>query len=270
MPKKIDPELRERAVRMVREHQQDYPSVTAASKAVAERLGLGRESVRRWAAQAEIDASAKPGVTSARSTLRSSGSRPRTSGCARTWRSSARQRLSSWGSSTPATADRGVHRRSALPGARGRVDLPGPARAGPSDRRAHLPVHAHPERPRRARRYRRRPLTRVRPPRSDHLLPTRRARPRRHRPTPRVRPCGRRVPGRRSRPVVPPMRLRRNPAGHGHQAAGPRTTRLATYHAAAHHPPLPMRWLRARVAPRHLPGGRTSGEALASRAAVGT
>ena len=48
MPKKIDPELRERAVRMVREHQQDYPSVTAASKAVAERLGLGRESVRRW------------------------------------------------------------------------------------------------------------------------------------------------------------------------------------------------------------------------------
>lgn len=140
MPKKIDPELRERAVRMVREHQQDYPSVTAASKAVAERLGLGRESVRRWVAQAEIDAGAKPGVTSARSTLRSSGSRPRTSGCARTWRSSARQRLSSWGSSTPATADRGVHRRSALPGARGRVDLPGPARAGPSDRRAHLPV----------------------------------------------------------------------------------------------------------------------------------
>lgn len=64
MPKKIDPELRERAVRMVREHQQDYPSVTAASKAVAERLGLGRESVRRWVAQAEIDAGAKPGVTS--------------------------------------------------------------------------------------------------------------------------------------------------------------------------------------------------------------
>lgn len=64
MAKKIDPELRERAVRMVREHQQDYPSVTAASKAVAERLGLGRESVRRWVAQAEIDAGAKPGVTS--------------------------------------------------------------------------------------------------------------------------------------------------------------------------------------------------------------
>lgn len=51
MPKKIDPELCERAVRRVREHQQDYPSVTAASKAVAERLGLGRESVRRWVAQ---------------------------------------------------------------------------------------------------------------------------------------------------------------------------------------------------------------------------
>ncbi|GGO79154.1 hypothetical protein GCM10012276_38240 [Nocardioides deserti] len=41
MLRMIDPELRERAVRMVREHQQDYPSVSAASKAVAERLGLG-------------------------------------------------------------------------------------------------------------------------------------------------------------------------------------------------------------------------------------
>ena len=49
MPKKIDPELRERAVRMVREHQQDYPSVTAASKAVAERLGWAeRACVAGW------------------------------------------------------------------------------------------------------------------------------------------------------------------------------------------------------------------------------
>lgn len=37
------------------------------------------------------------------------------------------------------------------------------------------------------RRYRRRPLPRVRPPRSDHLLPPRRARTRRHRPAPRAR-----------------------------------------------------------------------------------
>ena len=30
MPKKISPEVKARALRMVQEHQQDYPSVTAA------------------------------------------------------------------------------------------------------------------------------------------------------------------------------------------------------------------------------------------------
>ena len=35
------------------EHQEDYPSVTAASQAVAKQLGLGRETVRRWVVQAE-------------------------------------------------------------------------------------------------------------------------------------------------------------------------------------------------------------------------
>ena len=35
MPKKINPELRARALRMVQEHQQDYPSQTAVAQAVA-------------------------------------------------------------------------------------------------------------------------------------------------------------------------------------------------------------------------------------------
>jgi transposase-like protein len=64
MPKKIDPQLKARAVRLVREHQADYPSVTAASQAVAKQLGLGRETVRRWVVQAEVDDGARPGVTS--------------------------------------------------------------------------------------------------------------------------------------------------------------------------------------------------------------
>jgi transposase len=64
MPKRISPELRDRAVRMVVEHQQDYPSVTAASRAVA-KLGLGRETVRRWVVQAEVDAGGRRGMTSA-------------------------------------------------------------------------------------------------------------------------------------------------------------------------------------------------------------
>lgn len=52
MPKKIDPALRERAVRLVREHRGEYSSTTAAAEAVARQLGVARESVRRRVAQA--------------------------------------------------------------------------------------------------------------------------------------------------------------------------------------------------------------------------
>jgi transposase len=65
MPKKINAELRARALRMVLEHHQDYPSQTAVVEAVAKQLGLGRETVRRWIVQAEIDEGGRPGVTSA-------------------------------------------------------------------------------------------------------------------------------------------------------------------------------------------------------------
>jgi transposase len=64
MPKKINAELQARALRMVQEHQQDYPSQTALAQAVANKLGLGRETVRRWIVQAEIDAGERPGATS--------------------------------------------------------------------------------------------------------------------------------------------------------------------------------------------------------------
>ena len=65
MPKKINAELRVRALRMVQEHEQDYPSQTAVVEAVAKQLGLGRETMRRWIVQAEIDEGGRPGVTSA-------------------------------------------------------------------------------------------------------------------------------------------------------------------------------------------------------------
>ena len=64
MPKKIHPELKARAVRLVTEHQQEYSSLTAASAAVARQLGVGTESVRRWVIQAQIDAGDRPGVSS--------------------------------------------------------------------------------------------------------------------------------------------------------------------------------------------------------------
>jgi transposase len=63
MPKKIDEELKARAVRLVREHRAEYPTLTAAVLAVAKQVGVGKESVRRWVAQAEVDAGTRPGAT---------------------------------------------------------------------------------------------------------------------------------------------------------------------------------------------------------------
>ncbi len=65
MPKKIDPMVRERCVRQVLDHLAEYPTLTAAAEAVARREGVGKESVRRWVVQAQIDGGRRHGVTSA-------------------------------------------------------------------------------------------------------------------------------------------------------------------------------------------------------------
>lgn len=65
MPKKINFALRDRAVRLVPEHRSEYPSLTAASAAVARQVGVGHESVRRWVLQADIDDETRDAVTSA-------------------------------------------------------------------------------------------------------------------------------------------------------------------------------------------------------------
>lgn len=64
MAKKIDPQLRTRCVRIVRDHAQEYPTLTAAVTAVARQEGVSRESARRWLAQAEVDVGTRPGITS--------------------------------------------------------------------------------------------------------------------------------------------------------------------------------------------------------------
>lgn len=64
MPKKIDQQLRDRAVRLVLEHRAEYPSNAKAIAAVARQEGIGNESLRRWVVQAEIDAGTRDGQTS--------------------------------------------------------------------------------------------------------------------------------------------------------------------------------------------------------------
>jgi transposase len=63
MPKKIDSAVKERALRMFAEHRQDYASDTALAEAVATKVGVGRETARRWLVQADINAGARPGTT---------------------------------------------------------------------------------------------------------------------------------------------------------------------------------------------------------------
>lgn len=64
VPKKIDAKVKERCVRLVLDHLQEYPTLTAAAQAVARREGVGKESVRRWVIQAQIDGGQRQGATS--------------------------------------------------------------------------------------------------------------------------------------------------------------------------------------------------------------
>jgi transposase len=57
-------ELRDRAVRMVQAHRDEYDSEWDAMRSIAEKLGIGAtETLRKWVRQAEVDAGARPGVS---------------------------------------------------------------------------------------------------------------------------------------------------------------------------------------------------------------
>ncbi len=56
-------ELRERAVRMVFEHQHEYPSQWKAICSIAEKLDINRETLRMWVRRAEVDDGRRPGLT---------------------------------------------------------------------------------------------------------------------------------------------------------------------------------------------------------------
>ncbi|MFE6965662.1 transposase [Agromyces sp. NPDC057679] len=63
MPKKFEPEMRERALRMLAEAMPDHRNKSAAVRHVAGLLGMSPETLRTWARRIEVDEGRAPGVS---------------------------------------------------------------------------------------------------------------------------------------------------------------------------------------------------------------
>src|SRR6266545_5823848 len=63
-------ELRERAVRLVREHRAEYPSEWAAITSIAGKLGIGTEALRLWLRRVQTERQHGPAATAERERIR--------------------------------------------------------------------------------------------------------------------------------------------------------------------------------------------------------
>ena len=61
--KRYAPEVRERAVRLVLEHQHEHESQWAAIVSVAAKIGCTPETLRIWVRRVEVDEGRRPGLT---------------------------------------------------------------------------------------------------------------------------------------------------------------------------------------------------------------
>ena len=62
-PSSYSAEVRQRAVRLVMEHESAHESQWAAISSIAAKIGCSPETLRKWMRQSERDAGKRPGLT---------------------------------------------------------------------------------------------------------------------------------------------------------------------------------------------------------------
>ena len=62
-PNRYSPEVRERAVRLVLEHEREHDSQWAAIRSIAAKIGCSSETLRHWVRAVERDTGRRPGLT---------------------------------------------------------------------------------------------------------------------------------------------------------------------------------------------------------------